>query len=195
MAQPKAPKGYIPVNVEGDVEVYIYQPTDPRIKSPSWYLYYYYNKKIQRQSLKTKNQKAAHRLARETAEKLSSGQGALLQQVRANRDATFAHLVERTLTEYPKWTDTTKIRIEAQMKIVVGFFGEDRPVQQITTPVVQEFLGWLRAHGGRRHKDRKRANSPAPAAATKPTTATRATSRPSSSSASAAAIIRSTPLN
>jgi len=155
MAQPKAPKGYIPVNVEGDVEVYIYQPTDPRIKSPSWYLYYYYNKKIQRQSLKTKNQKAAHRLARETAEKLSSGQGALLQQVRANRDATFAHLVERTLTEYPKWTDTTKIRIEAQMKIVVGFFGEDRPVQQITTPVVQEFLGWLRAHGGRRHKDRK----------------------------------------
>ena len=31
----------------------------------------------------------------------------------------------------------------------------DRPVQQITTPVVQEFLGWLRAHGGRRHKDRK----------------------------------------
>ena len=61
MAQPKAPKGYIPVNVEGDVEVYIYQPTDPRIKSPSWYLYYYYNKKIQRQSLKTKNQKAAHR--------------------------------------------------------------------------------------------------------------------------------------
>ncbi|SVD52267.1 uncharacterized protein METZ01_LOCUS405121, partial [marine metagenome] len=155
MAQPKAPKGYIPVNVEGDVEVYIYQPTDPRIKSPSWYLYYYYNKKIQRQSLKTKNQKAAHRLARETAEKLSSGQGALLQQVRANRDATFAHLVERTLTEYPKWTDTTKIRIEAQMKIVVDFFGEDRPVQQITTPVVQEFLGWLRAHRGRRHKDRK----------------------------------------
>ena len=41
------------------------------------------------------------------------------------------------------------------MKIVVGFFGEDRPVLQITTPVVQEFLGWLRAHGGRRHKDRK----------------------------------------
>ena len=33
MAQPKTPKGYIPVNVEGDVEVYIYQPTDPRIKS------------------------------------------------------------------------------------------------------------------------------------------------------------------
>ena len=155
MAQPKAPKGYIPVNVEGDVEVYIYQPTDPRIKSPSWYIYYYYNKKIQRQSLKTKNQKAAHRLARETAEKLSSGQGTLLQQVRANRDATFAHLVERTLTEYPKWTDTTRIRIEAQMKIVVDFFGEDRPVQQITTPVVQEFLGWLRANGGRRHKDRK----------------------------------------
>ena len=41
------------------------------------------------------------------------------------------------------------------MKIVVDFFGVDRPVQQITTPVVQEFLGWLRAHGGRRHKDRK----------------------------------------
>ena len=41
------------------------------------------------------------------------------------------------------------------MKIVVDFFGRDRPVQQITTPVVQEFLGWLRAHGGRRHKDPK----------------------------------------
>ena len=41
------------------------------------------------------------------------------------------------------------------MKIVVDFFGRDRPVQQITTPVVQEFLGWLRAHGDRRHKDPK----------------------------------------
>ena len=141
MAQPKAPKGYIPVNVDGEVEVYIYQPADPRIKSPSWYIYYYYSQKIYRHSLKTKNQKAAHRLARETAEKLNGGQGALLHQVRANRDATFAHLVERTLAEYPKWTDTTRVRIEAQMKIAVGFFGKDRPVQQITTPVVQEFLG------------------------------------------------------
>ena len=153
MAQPKAPKGYIPVNVDGEVEVYIYQPADARIKSPSWYIYYYYSQKIYRHSLKTKNQKAAHRLARETAEKLNGGQGTLLHQVRANRDATFAHLVERTLAEYPKWTDTTRIRIEAQMKIVVDFFGVDRPVQQITTPVVQEFLGWLRANGGRRRKD------------------------------------------
>ena len=38
MAQPQAPKGYIPVNDDGEVEVYIYQPTDPRIKSPSWYI-------------------------------------------------------------------------------------------------------------------------------------------------------------
>ena len=74
MAQPQAPKGYIPVNDDGEVEVYIYQPTDPRIKSPSWYIYYYYSQKIYRQSLKTKNQKAAHRLARETAEKLNGGQ-------------------------------------------------------------------------------------------------------------------------
>ena len=155
MAQPKAPKGYIPVNVDGEVEVYIYQPADARIKSPSWYIYYYYSQKIYRHSLKTKNQKAAHRRARETAEKLNGGQGTLLHQVRANRDATFAHLVERTLAEYPKWTDTTRIRIEAQMKIAVDFFGVDRPVQQITTPVVQEFLGWLRANGGRRRKDPK----------------------------------------
>ena len=33
-----------------------------------------YSQKIYRQSLKTKNQKAAHRLARETAEKLNGGQ-------------------------------------------------------------------------------------------------------------------------
>ena len=75
MAQPQAPKGYIPVNDDGEVEVYIYQPTDPRIKSPSWYIYYYYSQKIYRQSLKTKNQKAAHRLARETAEKLTAARG------------------------------------------------------------------------------------------------------------------------
>ena len=93
MAQPKAPKGYIPVNVDGEVEVYIYQPADARIKSPSWYIYYYYSQKIYRHSLKTKNQKAAHRLARETAEMLNGGQGTLLPQVRANRNATFAHLV------------------------------------------------------------------------------------------------------
>ena len=84
MAKPQAPKGYIPVNVDGDVEVYIYQPTDPRIKAPSWYIYYYYNQKIYRNSLKTKNQKAAHQRARETAEKLNAGQGTLLHQVRAN---------------------------------------------------------------------------------------------------------------
>ena len=32
----------------------------------------------------------------------------ILPVLRDNRDATFAHLVERTLAEYPKWTDTTK---------------------------------------------------------------------------------------
>ena len=88
--QTPAPKGYISFNVDGDVEVYIYQPTDPRIKAPSWYIYYYYNQKIYRNSLKTKNQKAAHQRARETAEKLNAGQGTLLHQVRANRRATFA---------------------------------------------------------------------------------------------------------